>query len=72
MLIELCILQFLKEVLLQYLENWEEAVAKREGFEDNEKKNMLLSLETSNGMTLTSKTLWTYTTPFVLCSQTFS
>ena len=48
-------LQFLKEVL-QYLEKWEEAVAKREGFEDNERKNMLLSLETSNGMKLTSKT----------------
>jgi len=42
-------LKFLNEVL-EYLEKWEKAVAARQGFQDDEKKNMLLSQETSNGI----------------------
>lgn len=38
---------------LGYLNQWEQAVAQRQGFSDAEKKNMLLSAETSSGLKLT-------------------
>ena len=57
-------LQFLKVEVLGYLEKWEKAVAARKGFQDNE-KNMLLSLETSNGMKITSESCINYS--MVLC-----
>ena len=58
-------LQFLKEEVLGYLEKWEKAVAARKGFQDNEKKNMLLSMETSNGMKITSESCINYS--MILC-----
>ena len=46
-------LQWPKTNILEYLEQWETAVAAREGFSNEEKSNMLLSTETSTGMKLT-------------------
>lgn len=47
------ILQWLETEFLPYLEQWERTVAEREGYTDAEKKNMLLSVETSTGLKLT-------------------
>ena len=45
--------QWLQNTFLGYLESWEAAVAKREGFTDSERKAMLLSTETTTGLKLT-------------------
>lgn len=54
--------QWLETEFLQYLEDWETAVANREGFTDAEKKSMLLSVETSRGLKLTSTYMYMYNT----------
>ena len=46
-------MQWLREEFLPYLDRWEESVFKREGFSNVEKKMMLLSQETRNGLRIT-------------------
>lgn len=53
--------QWLETEFLQYLEDWETAVANREGFSVAEKKSMLLSEETSRGLKLTGTYMYVYT-----------
>ena len=56
----MCIIfQWLETDFIKYLEQWETAVAEREGFTDAEKKTMLLSMETSTGLKLTG--MWAST-----------
>ena len=46
-------IQWLHNTFLGYLEKWEKGVAESEGFTDAEKKTMLLSIQTTTGLTLT-------------------
>ena len=48
-------LQWLKDNFLAYLDEWEKSVMDRPGFEDDEKKNMMLSSETLLGLRMTGK-----------------
>ena len=43
-----------------YLDKWEESVNNRTGFTDAQKKAMLLSTETRNGLRMTSKYIVLY------------
>ena len=45
--------QWLKDEFLTYLDCWEKSVHDREGFSSAEKKMMLLSQETRNGLRIT-------------------
>lgn len=45
--------QWLQNDFMGYLDNWEKAVKEREGFSDQEKKKMLLSAETLEGLRMT-------------------
>lgn len=47
--------QFLKEEFIEYLERWKESVAARSGFNDDERKRMMLSQETLTGLKITGK-----------------
>lgn len=51
----ICCSQWLLNVFLKYLDDWEESVAKREGFTTEEKKVMILSHETLLGLRITGK-----------------
>ena len=48
-------LKFLKEELLPYFNQWEKSVEERKGFKKGEKKRMLLSQETLDGIHITSR-----------------
>ena len=50
-----CCLQWLLDVFLKYLDNWEKSVEKREGFAKEEKNLMMLSHETSLGLRITDE-----------------
>ena len=47
--------QWLEDTFLPYLKEWEDSVAARPGFTDAQKKRMLLSEETLDGLRVTSK-----------------
>ena len=47
--------QWLEEGFLGYLDDWEKAVKERKGFTDEEKKRMMLSQETLEGLRMTGK-----------------
>ena len=47
--------QWLEEDFLGYLDDWEKAVKERKGFTDEEKKRMMLSQETLEGLRMTGK-----------------
>lgn len=49
----LCNIQWLTEVFLPYLDDWERSVADREGYSRSEKGMMLLSNETRVGLKIT-------------------
>ena len=51
------LLQWLKETFLGYLDEWEASVMAREGFSPAEKKTMLLSQETRDGLRMTSMSI---------------
>ena len=46
-------MQWLETDFLGYLRNWEESVKKRDGYTDEEKKRMILSQETLQGIRMT-------------------
>ena len=48
-------LQFLRDEFLPYLKAWEDSVNSREGFTANEKKMMMISQETLNGIRITGR-----------------
>ena len=48
-----CTLQWLEDDFLTYLNEWEASVKGREGFEDVQKKQMLLSEQTLLGLRMT-------------------
>ena len=50
-------LQFLRDEFLPYLKAWEDSVHSREGFTANEKKMMMISQETLNGIRITGRLL---------------
>ena len=45
--------QFLKDEFIEYLERWRKSVAARPGFNDEERKRMMLSHETLTGLKIT-------------------
>ncbi len=47
--------QFLENDFLKYLDDWEASAMAREGFTDEERKKMILSRETLDGLHMTSK-----------------
>ena len=49
-------LQWLTDVFLPYLDEWEESVDGREGFSPSQKNMMMLSKETRDGLKLTGMT----------------
>ena len=48
-------LQWLRDVFLPYLDNWEKSVDERPGFSRDEKNRMLLTPATRLGLRITSK-----------------
>lgn len=50
-------MQFLESEFLAYLDSWKESVSGRQGYEDSERKRMMLSSETLLGLRITSKCL---------------
>lgn len=50
----IALLQWLEETFLPYLDEWGKNVFSRKGFSDEEKKRMLLSQETLDGLRMTS------------------
>ena len=50
-----CYLKWLEDTFLPYLTSWEASVSARSGFPEAEKKSMLLSKETLDGLRMTSK-----------------
>ena len=48
-------MQWFEMEFLPYLENWERYVADREGFSDSQKKMMVLSRETLEGIRITGQ-----------------
>lgn len=53
-MVKVKLLQWLEETFLPYLDKWEKSVLAREGFDDSERKRMLLSQETLDGIRMTS------------------
>jgi len=45
----------LLDVFLKYLDDWEKSVEQRKGFNKDEKKVMVISLETRTGLRITGK-----------------
>ena len=52
-------IQWLEKDFLPYLDEWEKSVKERDGYNDTQKKRMLLSEQTILGLRMTGK-YWVY------------